>query len=74
MRGRKAANIHDDELTIETTVTEIPKVRIHFTYKTFNAEGIKLNEAKTSLVFINKTTMKPCQAPKDFIEAISKYF
>lgn len=65
---------YDDELTIETTVTEIPKVRIQFSYKTFNAEGVQLNEAKTSLVFINKTTMKPCQAPFDFVTAIKKHF
>ncbi|MGB0883052.1 MAG: acyl-CoA thioesterase, partial [Vicingaceae bacterium] len=65
---------YDDELTIETTVTEIPKVRIHFTYKTYNAEGVQLNEAKTSLVFIDKTTMKPCQAPENFVEAIKKHF
>jgi len=65
---------YDDELTIETTVVEIPKVRIHFTYRTFNAEGIQLNEAKTSLVFIDKKTMKPCQAPADFVHKIEKHF
>ena len=65
---------YDDELTIETTVSEIPKVRIHFTYKTFNEKGIQLNEAKTSLVFIDKNTMKPCQAPQDFVTAIEKHF
>ena len=27
---------YDDELRIETTITEIPKARIHFTYKTLN--------------------------------------
>jgi acyl-CoA thioester hydrolase len=65
---------YDDELTIETTVIEIPKLRIHFIYKTFNAEGIQLNEAKTSLVFINKNTMKPCLAPQDFVAEIKKHF
>jgi acyl-CoA thioester hydrolase len=65
---------YDDELTIETSVIEVPNVRIHFTYKTFNSEGIQINEAKTSLVFIDKTTMKPCKAPQNFITAIEKYF
>ena len=65
---------YDDELTIETTVTELPKARIHFTYQTFNAEGLLLNEAKTTLVFFNKNTMKPCLAPADFTEAMKKYF
>lgn len=65
---------YDDELTIETTITELPQARIHFTYKTYNTEGVLLNQAKTSLVFINKETMKPCSAPKDFIEGLKKYF
>jgi len=65
---------YDDELTIETTVTELPKARIHFAYKMYNTDGILLNEAKTSLVFINKKTMKPCMAPDDFVEGIKKYF
>lgn len=65
---------YDDELTIETTVVEIPKVRIHFIYKTFNKEGVQLNEANTSLVFIDKKSMKPCHAPNDFVAAIEKYF
>ena len=65
---------YDDELTIETTITGLPQTRIHFEYKTFNTDGLLLNEAQTSLVFINKNTMKPCLAPNDFIEGISKYF
>lgn len=65
---------YDDELTIETTIIEVPRVRIHFVYKTLNSEGLLLNEAKTSLVFINKNTMKPCSAPADFIDKVKKHF
>ena len=65
---------YDDELTIETVISEIPKARIHFEYKTYNSEGVLLNEAKTSLVFINKATMKPCSAPNDFVEGLKKHF
>ncbi len=65
---------YDDELTIETTIIEIPKVRIHFIYKTFNAEGLLINEAKTSLVFMNKVTMKPCVAPQYFVNVLEKHF
>ena len=65
---------YDDELTIETTISQLPKARIHFTYQTFNADGILLNEAQTTLVFFNKITNKPCQAPEDFMKEISKYF
>ena len=65
---------YDDELTIETIVAEIPKARIHFTYRTYNANNELLNEAETTLVFINKTTMKPCSAPADFIKKLKKHF
>jgi acyl-CoA thioester hydrolase len=65
---------YDDELTIETTITEVPKARIHFKYKTYNANKELLNEASTTLVFINKTTMKPCVAPANFVKKMSVYF
>ena len=65
---------YDDELTIETTITEIPKAHIHFTYKTFNANKELINQASTTLVFINKNTMKPCSAPDEFIEKMKGFF
>jgi len=65
---------YDDELTIETTVTEMPKVRIKFSYKIYNKDKVLLNEAVTTLVFINKNTMKPCQAPKELIDKLLKYY
>jgi acyl-CoA thioester hydrolase len=64
----------DDLLTIKTTVTEIPKARIRFGYETFNEKEDLLNVGNTELVFINKSTNKPCPAPEDFLKAISKYF
>lgn len=65
---------YDDELTIETTIHELPQARIHFAYKTYNTNGELINEASTTLVFINKTTMKPCSAPAAFIDEMKKYF
>ncbi len=65
---------YDDELRIETTISELPKARISFTYQTFNEKNELINEAATTLVFINKNTQRPCAAPDDFIEAIKTYF
>lgn len=65
---------YDDELTIETSITEIPKARIHFTYKTYNAINELINEAKTSLVFVNKTTGRPCMAPEHFLNALAPFY
>lgn len=60
----KKPAFYDDELTIETTVAQIPTVKIVFTYNTYNEKGNLLNTAETTLVFIDYETGKPCAAPK----------
>jgi len=65
---------YDDLLTIKTTIPDLPQVRIKFLYETFNLNGDKLNEAETTLVFINKGNNKPCSPPPDFIKEIKKFF
>ncbi len=64
---------YDDLLTIKTTINEMPGVRINFNYETYNQDGILLNIAKTTLVFVDVKTMKPCNAP-DFVSRILKPF
>ena len=39
-------------------------------YKTFNEEGVLLNEAYTLLVFVNAATQKPIPAPADFLRIL----
>ncbi|HKR03592.1 MAG TPA: thioesterase family protein [Bacteroidia bacterium] len=65
---------YDDLLTIKTVIKNMPGARITFEYETFNEKNILLNVANTTLVFINKNTLKPCPAPDYFKEHISKYF
>lgn len=65
---------YDQLLTIQTTVLSMPEVRIHFKYEVFDEAGKLLNEAFTSLVFINKATDRPCRAPSDFLEALEGFF
>ncbi|HCQ30317.1 MAG TPA: thioesterase [Flavobacteriales bacterium] len=65
---------YDDELTIETTIPNLPQTRIFFTYKTFNQEGVLLNEAETTLVFVDKNTMRPTQPPKEFINKLIPFY
>jgi len=57
---------YDDLLTVKTAIAEMPSARIHFSYETLNSEGVLLNKAETTLVFVNIATMKPIHAP-DFI-------
>ncbi len=65
---------YDDLLVIKTTIRELPTARIRFEYETYNEKDVLINRAATTLVFIKKSTNRPCPAPEDFLQAISKYF
>ena len=65
---------YDDNLLIKTCVTELPKASIHFTYKTFNEAHESLNEAETTLVFLNSNTKRPCRAPSNLLDRLSSHF
>ena len=45
---------YDDELTIKTTIKELPSTKITFYYETFNENKDLLNIAEVVLVFVNK--------------------
>ena len=59
----KKPALYDDELIIKTTIKEMPSARIVFYYETFNMGNELLNTAKVVLVFIDKSTKKPCLPP-----------
>jgi acyl-CoA thioester hydrolase len=65
---------YDDEITVKTTITQLPTARIHFKYECTNNAGEILNTGETTLVFIDKETKRPCGAPCYFIDAIKKHF
>ncbi|MCB0479338.1 MAG: acyl-CoA thioesterase [Crocinitomicaceae bacterium] len=62
--------LYDDLLTIRTTIPEIPKARIRFEYEIYNEKNELISKAETTLVFINKETMKPRSAPEEFVEKL----
>ena len=65
---------YDEELTIETIVEEVKGTRIYFSYKTLNEKGEQLNQATTTLVFVDFQTKKPMNPPShltDLIKAIA---
>lgn len=64
---------YDDELTIRTQIKEIPSARIHFDYEMYNQRGEKINEGATTLVFVDKNTMKPMPAPSEIIEKLNQH-
>lgn len=66
--------LYDDLLTVKTTIPVIPSARIQFDYQLFNEAGTQLNEATTTLVFVNKETGRPCRVPEDLLAAMQPHF
>src|SRR5690554_911311 len=70
----KQPALYDDLLTIETVISEIPSTRITFDYAIFNSSGVELNEASTTLVFVNKKTGRTTRIPDDLLSVMRTYF
>ena len=69
-----SAAYYDDILIIESSLKEIPKLKMKLEYKIFRKENDELvTEGYTEHVFINKGTKKPVRPPKFFIDAVKKY-
>jgi len=65
---------YDDLISVRTVIPEMPAARLKFLYYLYNTAGDLINEGATTLVFVNIQTMKPCGAPKHFLDLIRPYF
>jgi len=72
-RFRKPAK-YDDLLTIKVMMKIAPDVKMTFHYEVFNEEGILLNTGETTLVFVDKATARPHQAPNHLSEIWKPFF
>ncbi len=70
----KKPAFYDDVLTIKTYIRKKPSARIHFDYETYNEEGVLLNIAQVTLVFVNKSTGKPVIPTEEVNEIFRPYF
>ncbi|MES2799740.1 MAG: thioesterase family protein [Bacteroidota bacterium] len=57
---------YDDLLTITTKIVSLEGVRLLFNYEIINELEQKICSAATTLVFVNKTTMRPINPPDNF--------
>ncbi len=62
---------YDEELRIETTIDLVKGVRILFSYKTFNEKNEQINQASSTLVFVDFETKKPLSPPAYLVEILS---
>jgi acyl-CoA thioester hydrolase len=65
---------YDEELTIKTTVPEMPVARFKFEYEIRNTAGEVMTTGTTTLFFLNKETGRPMKAPKQVQDALKNYF
>lgn len=65
--------LYDDELTILTKIINQQGPRLFFEYEIKNESDRLISKGKTTLAFISKTTMKPIQAPKAFLNLLLTY-
>jgi len=61
---------YDDQLTIRTRIMTMPSVRIVFDYEVINEAGVLLCEARTTLVFVDRLTMRPRRAPEALLATL----
>lgn len=64
---------YDELITIETTVKEVPAVRMEFFHKIYNEDGKLAHEAKVVLVFMNMETGRPVRAPELLTNLLKNY-
>lgn len=62
---------YDDLITVRTIIEVMPSVRIVFRYEVLSPSGELLTDARTTLVFVDRATMRPCRAPKDLLVALA---
>lgn len=62
---------YDELLTIQTELNKAPGVKIEFIYKIYNEKEELLNEAMTTLAFVNIASRRPLKAPAFFLEKLN---
>lgn len=65
---------YDDLITVRTMIRETPTVRIVFAYELRNEAGELLCDANTTLVFVDRITMRPRRAPEALANALADHF
>lgn len=64
---------YDDIITIETSLMEMPKVRMKFKHMVFNQNNELINEGTSILVFVDADTRAPMIIPELISKRIENY-
>ncbi|MDQ7949151.1 MAG: thioesterase family protein [Pedobacter sp.] len=66
--------LYNQVLTIKSIVRELPTVRLNVDYEIYNEAEELINTGRTTLVFVNKSTKRPCAPPERFMQNVRQYF
>lgn len=64
----KRGAVYDEEITVETSVVEMPTRKISFYHRVLSTNGEILVEGQVVLVFVDANTFKPKRCPEELIE------
>ena len=65
---------YDELLTIQTTIPELPGVRIRFEYQVFNELNEVITEVWTILTFLKKDSHQPTRPPANLLALLKPFF
>lgn len=64
---------YDDNLKVVTYVSKIEGARLFFDYEIINESNKVIATAKTTLVFVNKSNMRPTSPPEYFLKLLTNF-
>jgi len=70
----KTPAFYDELLTIETTISVMPNVRLEFDFEIFNQQGKLVSSALSTVVFVDKTKRTPMQMPTFVKDLLLPFF
>jgi acyl-CoA thioester hydrolase len=65
---------YDDIVRIKTFIRKMPMVRHYFHYEMYNQQNDLINEANTTLVYLDKETRKPVGCPVFVTDLLNPFF
>ena len=65
---------YDDLLTIRTTLSEMPGVKIRFDYEVFRENGDRITTGSVTLAFMHADTKTACRPPQRLLEKLAPFF
>jgi len=66
--------LYDQEITIKTTIHDLPGVRIHFKYELSNPAGELINIGTTTLVFVDMAKKQTLLSSRKFYGEVKGIF